>query len=95
MVCCVSHYLLCSADSEVVLAVQQEDGSRVQGKFPSTATLWEVLSQLNVVGDQAAEPVLMYMSHKVGLLPLVSCHTAPFGVDCSCNLAPSCLERRT
>ena len=55
--------------SEVVLAVQCEDGSRVQGKFnPTSTSLWGVISQLGVVTEDGVgrfEPVVVYMNNQV------------------------------
>ena len=52
----------------MVLAVQCEDGRRVQGTFMSTVTLWEAVTQLGVEErkGEGLEPVLSYMSQHVG-----------------------------
>ena len=55
-----------SAATQVVVALQHEDG-RVQGTFSPTTSLWDVVNQL--VGrppDEQTEPLLVYMNQQVG-----------------------------
>ncbi len=62
----------------MVIAVQREEGARVQGNFSPGLSLWDVLTQLDVVGgNKEAEPVegagpvegvvpvVTYMAHQV------------------------------
>ena len=54
-----------SAATQVVVALQHEDG-RVQGTFSPTTSLWDVVSQL--VGrppDEQTESLLVYMNQQV------------------------------
>ena len=57
-------------DSQVALAVQLEDGTRKQGTFPSTSTLWSVLSELGIAAgqDEAKEPIIVFMRREVGVV---------------------------
>ena len=73
--------------AEVVVAIQREDGSRVQGPFPPTTPLWEVVTQLEggpvggeggpvggeggPVGGEGTEPVVVYTNQQVGGAALV------------------------
>ena len=57
-----------TVSSEVVLAVQCEDGSRRQEKFtdPKSTSLWDVLVKVGVVSDMGGrEPVVVYMNSQV------------------------------
>ncbi len=56
----------------MVIAVQREEGARVQGNFSPRLSLWDVLTQLDVVGGnkeagpvEGVEPVVTYMAHQV------------------------------
>lgn len=64
--------------AEVVVAIQHEDGSRVQGSFSPTTPLWEVVTHLEggpvgggpgeggPVGGEQTEPVVVYTNQQVG-----------------------------
>lgn len=64
--------------AEVVVAIQHEDGSRVQGSFSPATPLWEVLTHLEggpvgggpveggLVGGEQTEPVVVYTNQQVG-----------------------------
>lgn len=59
---------LLRAGTEVLLAVQCEDGKRVQGKFdPSSTSLWEVLTKLGICEFEGGrfEPVIAYTNNQV------------------------------
>lgn len=48
------------------MAVQREDGSRVQGEFSPGTALWEVLTGVGMASREGEkEPLVMYMGHKV------------------------------
>jgi len=58
--------------AEVVVAIQHEDGSRVQGSFSPTTPLWEVVMHLEggpvgggPVGGEQTEPVVVYTNQQV------------------------------
>ena len=54
--------------TEVMLAVQCEDGRRVQGKFdPSSTSLWGVLTKLGLCEFEGGrlEPVVAYTNNQV------------------------------
>ncbi|XP_047434888.1 tether containing UBX domain for GLUT4 [Mugil cephalus] len=58
------------ADSQVRIALQMEDGSRLQGSFSSGQSLWELLThfpQINVSGlpESGSTPVCVYMRDEV------------------------------
>lgn len=62
----VSYLLPPPIDTRVVVAVQQEDGSRVQGEFSPGTALWEVLTEVGVAAREGErEPLVVYMGHKV------------------------------
>ncbi len=53
-----------------MIAVQREEGARVQGTFTARASLWDVVTQLGVVGGdtearEGEEAVVTYMAHQV------------------------------
>ena len=53
-------------DARVVVAVQREDGSRVQGEFSPGTALWAVLTEVGVAATEGErEPFVVYMGHKV------------------------------
>lgn len=57
-----------SVATQVVVALQHEDGSRVQGTFPPISSLWDVVIQLqgSPPDNGQTEPVLVYMNQQVG-----------------------------
>ena len=64
----VSHIVCIGA--EVTVAVQCEDGQRVQGKFdPPSTSLWGVLTKLGLCEFEGGrlEPVVAYTNNQVNL----------------------------
>ncbi|XP_014842078.1 PREDICTED: tether containing UBX domain for GLUT4 isoform X2 [Poecilia mexicana] len=60
------------ADSQVRIALQMEDGSRLQGSFSSGQSLWEVIAHFPVISDRVSEltesgatPACVYMRDEV------------------------------
>ena len=58
--------LFSRSDGEVVVAVQNVDGTRVQSSFHSTASLWDVLTQHKLDSSpDGKEPCLSYIRQEV------------------------------
>lgn len=75
VVTCTCHCMP-TEGTEVTLAVQCEDGQRVQGKFdPSMTSLWGVLTKLGLCEFEGGrlEPVVAYTNNQVMLSDKIEC----------------------
>lgn len=61
----------------VTLAVLTEAGGRLQGSFPPTASLWQVLSDLGLASGHG-DPVVVCMQQEVGLTGVLATANALF-----------------